>query len=336
VGVEGECALDPVIGGELRTRPIDEVIAVLAERQHGVVARRQLVALGLGSRAIDHRLECGRLHLLHRGVYSVGHRVLSQRGRWMAAVLACGAGAVLSHRSAAALWGIRPTSRPSVEVTTARRLHARPGLHPHRAVLPADEVTVHDGIPTTTSARTLLDLAAVVPRRTLERALDEAEILRLPGPATLLDRYPRRRGAATLRTLLVTSRSPTPTRTELEDKFLTFVDDWGFDRPDVNTIIEGLEVDAAWRDARLIVELDGFATHGTRRGFERDRKRDRRLTAAGWCVIRLTWRQLSGGAALAHELRTLLTQPRRTSSASPWPPPPHIVATPTSAPPRRI
>ena len=331
-----EYALDPVIGGELHIRPIDEVIAALAERQHGVVARRQLVARGVGARAIDHRLKCGRLHLVHRGVYAVGHRLLSQRGRWMAAVLASGSGAVLSHRSAAALWDIRPTSRPSVEVTTPRRLHARPGLHPHRAVLPTDEVTVLDGIPTTTPARTLLDLAAVVPSQTLERALDEAEILRLPGPHTLLDRYPRKRGAATLRTLLLTSRSPTPTRTELEARFLTFLDDWGFDRPEVNTIIEGLEVDAAWRHAQLIVELDGYETHGTRAAFERDRKRDRQLAAAGWRVIRLTWRQLSGGKALAHELRTLLSQPRRTSSASPCPPPPHMVATPEVAPLRRI
>jgi very-short-patch-repair endonuclease len=335
--MEDECAVDPVIGGELRTRPFDELIAVLAERQHGVVARRQIVALGMGSRAIDHRVRCGRLHFVHRGVYAVGHRVLSQRGRWMAGVLACGTAAVLSHRSAAALWGIRPTSRAFIDVTTPRRLHARPGLHPHRAVLPADEVTVHDGIPTTTPARTLLDLAAVIPRQALERALDEVEVLRLPGPHTLLDRYPRRRGAATLGALVLTSRNPTPTRTELEAKFLTFLDGWGFHRPDVNTTIEGLEVDAAWRDARLIVELDGYATHGTRRGFERDRKRDRQLAAAGWRVIRLTWRELSGGEALARELRALLgLQARRTSSASPWPPPPHMVATPSVAPLRRI
>src|SRR3954469_5452973 len=139
--MRAEYAIDPVIGGERRTRPADALIAALADRQHGVVARRQLVALGLSARAIEHRLERGRLHLLHRGVYAVGHRVLSQRGRWMAAVLACGEGAVLSHRSAAALWGIRPTSRPGIEVTTARQLRPRTGLLPHRAVLPADEIT---------------------------------------------------------------------------------------------------------------------------------------------------------------------------------------------------
>lgn len=335
--MDDETELEPVIGAQSRTRRIDEAIAALASRQHGVVARRQLIALGLGRRAIAHRLECGRLHLIHRGVYAVGHPVLSVRGRWMAAVLAAGPGAVLSHRSAAALWAVRWTERADIEVTAPRQVEPRPGLHPHRAVLSADEVTVVDGIPTTTPARTLLDLAAVVSRQALERALDEAEMLRLPGPHELLDRYPGRRGAATLRTVLLTSRSPTPTRTELEDRFLTFLDDWGFDRPDVNSIIEGLEVDAVWREARLIVELDGFATHGTRRGFERDRERDRRLTAAGWRVIRLTWRQLEHGEALARELRALLgPQPRRTSSASPWPPPPHIVATPSVAPLRRI
>ena len=195
---------------------------------------------------------------------------------------------------------------------------------------------VHDGIPTSTPARTLLDLAAVASGRALEQALDEAEILRLTGPQTLLDRYPRRRGAAGLRVLFFAGRSPTPTRTDLEDRFLTFVDHHRLRRPETNSLVDVYEVDAVWRDARLIVELDGFATHGTRRAFERDRERDRRLTVAGWRVIRLTWRHLSEGAALGHELRPLLTQPRRTSSASPWPPPPHMVATPSVAPPRRI
>ena len=226
----------------------------------------------------------------------------------MAATLACGPAAVLSHRSAAALWRIRHTARSRIDVTVPQQLRPRPGIHPHRAVLPADEVTVHDGIPTTTPARTLLDLAAVVPRQTLERALDEAEVLRLPGPMTLLDRYPRRKGAANLRSLLLTARSPTPTRTELEDRFLTFVDHHGLTRPDINTIIEEYEVDAAWREAGLIVELDGFEVHGTRAAFEGDWARDRRLQAAGWRVVRITSRQLDGSAELAPELRRLLAR----------------------------
>jgi very-short-patch-repair endonuclease len=294
------------IGGKSPPREIDALIADLAGRQHGVVARRQLLRLGVGRRAIDRRIGQGRLHPLHPGVYAVGHRVLSQRGRWMAAVLSCGSGAVLSHQSAASLWSIRHTAKARIDVTAPRDLRPRKGLHPHRAVLPADEITVHDGIPTTTPARTLLDLAAVVPRQTLERALDEAEVLRLPGPQSLLDRYPARKGTKNLRTLLVDARSPTPTRTELEDRFLTFLDDHRLPRPDINTIIEGYEVDAAWRAAKLIVELDGFATHGTRRAFERDRMRDRRLTTSGWRVIRLTCRQLGEPAGLAQELRKLL------------------------------
>ena len=196
--VDHESVNDHHIGGKSQTRGVDAVIAALAERQHGVVARRQLVALGLSRREIERRIEQGRLHLLHAGVYAVGHRVLSPHGRWMAAVLAAGPDAVLSHRSAAALWGLRATSRTRIEVTAPRDLRPRKGLHPHCAVLPDDERTIHQGIPVTTPARTLLDLAGVLERQALDRALDEAEALRLPGPAALLERYPRKRATATL------------------------------------------------------------------------------------------------------------------------------------------
>jgi very-short-patch-repair endonuclease len=304
--VRDETVIRHRIGGRSPVREIDAVIAALAERQHGVVARRQLLRLGFGRRAIDRRIGQARLHPLHPGVYAVGHRVLTPHGRWMAAVLACGPGAVLSYRSAASLWGIRRTAKVRIDVTVRQHMRPRPGLQPHTATLPADEITVHDGIPTTTPARTLLDLAAVVPRQTLERALDEAEVLRLPGPQALLDRYPRRRGTKHLRTLLLNARSPTPTRTELEDCFIAFVGDRDLPRPEINTIIEGYEVDAVWRETKLIVELDGYATHGTRRAFERDRVRDRRLTAAGWRVIRLTCESFAEPAELASEMTTLL------------------------------
>ena len=284
--VESESVIDPHIGGKSQTRSPDATIAALAGRQHGVVSRRQLLELGVGRRAIERRIEGNRLHVVHVGVYAVGHRVLTPHGRWMAAVLGAGPDAVLSHRSAAALWGIRPTSAARVEVTTPRDLRRRTHLHPHRAVLPADEVTRKDGIPVTTPERTLLDLAAVTQRHELDRALDEAEILRLPGPQHLLDRHPHHRGTTNLRALLLHARRST--RSPLEAEFLEFVDDHGFERPETNTIIEGYEVDAVWREQRLIVELDGYATHGTRRAFERDRARDRKLSAKGWRPIRLT------------------------------------------------
>ena len=207
----------PDIRGKSHAHDVDAAIVALAERQHGVVARRQLLGLGIGRGAIDRRIERVGSILFIAGFSPSGHRVLSQRGRWMAAILACGPEAVLSHQSAAALWCIRPTAKVRIDVTVPHQLRPRKGLHPHRATLPADEITVHDGIPTTTPARTLLDLAGVVPRQTLERALDEAEVLRLGGPQALLDRYPRRRGTKNLRTLLLEARSPTPTRTELED-----------------------------------------------------------------------------------------------------------------------
>ena len=277
---------------------VDEVIAGLAGRQHGVVGRAQLLAAGVGSEAIKHRVETGRLHPLHRGVYAVGHRVLSQRGRWMAAVLATGG--VLSHRSAAALWGIRP-SDGRIEVTTPRTRATRPGLLLHRAVLAEDETTTHDGIATTTPARTLLDLAGVLPRHQLQQALNEAEIQRLPGPHALLDRHPTTKGTRALRT----AAPPTHTRSDLEAKFLTFLNDRRFPPPRTNTLVEGVEADCAWPDHDLIVELDGYAFHTTRDAFHTDRRRDRRLTAAGWRVVRLTWRDLDDPDALAEELRTL-------------------------------
>lgn len=299
-GVSQGCDFDHRIGGKVSNLAADELIARLAARQHGVVARRQLVALGLGARAIDRRIARGRLHPLHRGVYAVGHRVVSQRGRWMAAVLATGEGAVLSHRSAAALWDIRP-SEGRIELTAPWARRARQGLLLHRAVLPADEVTTHEGIPTTTPARTLLDLAAVVDGHALQRALNEAEVRRLSGPHALLIRHPTKRGTAALRAL-----APQPhTRSDLEARFATFLSDRRFPTPLTNTLIEGIEVDAAWPDRRLIVELDSYEFHRTRQAFENDRRRDRRLTAAGWRVMRVTWRDLDEPGRLAAELAGL-------------------------------
>ena len=256
--------------------------------------------LGLGRRAIDHRVERARLHVVQRGIYAVGHDMLSERGRWMAAVLAGGGGAVLSHRSAAALWRLRPSARKQAELTVPRRRGRRPAIQFHQAPLPADEVTVHDGIPVTTVARTLLDLARAVDQRQVERAINEAEVLRLwddVSLAALLERYPRRAGSRKVRgALRDRQEGPTITRNDLEENFLALVRRASLPRPEVNATLEAsgrtFEIDFLWREQRLAVELDGHEAHGTRAAFEQDRERDRILSAAGWRPACFTWRQL--------------------------------------------
>ncbi len=199
-----ETCVDHDIGGECTSRDTDRVIAALAEQQHGVVARRQLGSLKLGRRAIEERLARGRLHPIHRGVYAVGHTVLSDKGRWIAAVLASGPGAVLSHRTAAQLWRLTRRSI-RLEVTRPGYFRRRPGITAHRSSLPEDERAALDGIPVTSVPRTILDLAAVLDRRQLERAMNEVEVRGLTDRLSvpdLLSRYPRRRGTAALRAIL--------------------------------------------------------------------------------------------------------------------------------------
>jgi very-short-patch-repair endonuclease len=227
----------------------------------------------------------------------------------MAAVLAVGAGAVLSHRPAAALWDMRRSESARIEVSADRQRSSRRGITVHHTPLPSDEVTAVDGIPVTTVARTLLDLATVLPRAQLERALERAEGLRLASPTpliALLSRYPTRQGTRVLRELCETVH-PTLTRSELEERFLTFLDAHSLPRPEVNVWLGDIEVDFLWRRERLIVELDGKETHLTADAFERDRARDRALQAQGWRVIRITWQQLhEDGWALATDLARLL------------------------------
>ena len=288
----------------------ERAIGALAERQHGVVSRAQLSELGLGDRgAIEHRVRLGRLRPVHRGVYTIGHRLLTQDGRWMAAVLAYGPGTVLSHRAAAALWGMRGGTWVEVTVPSGRR--ARDGIQVHRAALPEDERTTHRGIPTTTVPRTLLDLSAVVTKRHLRGALREAEHLRLSDPLSLHDivaRYPRRPGLKAIKALLAeASVGARIIRSELEERFQDFLVRAGLPLPQTNVVIEGYEVDCVWPEQRLIVELDGHASHSPTHAFELDRARDRRLEAAGWRVIRITWRQLEQEPDLVEaDLRRLL------------------------------
>jgi predicted transcriptional regulator of viral defense system len=293
---------------------LDRALSRLAERQHGVVTRRQLLKLGITPRTVDYRIEHARLHPVHHGVYAVGHPGLTAHGRWTAAVLAHGPTAVLSHRSAASLWGVLRSVRTIIEVTAPRRW-SRLGVKLHRSCLRGDEVTVKDGIPVTSVPRTLFDLARVLRPQALERAIGQAEALRLTDPLSLpdlLERHRGCRGAATLRAVLADGRTePTVTRSDLEDLFLTFLDAHGLPRPQVNVGIEArgrwMECDFVWRTHRLIVELDGRETHNTGAAFERDRARDRALQVSGWRVVRITWRQLhADGDRIAADLRDLL------------------------------
>jgi very-short-patch-repair endonuclease len=304
--------LRPDIGGKSDTGSADAAIARLAMRQHGVVSRAQLAELGLGARAIDHRLERSRLHVVHRAVFAVGHTVLSRHGTWVAAVLAAGHGAVLSHRAAAALSGIRGWAGGRVDVTVPRNRKTRRGIEIHRSVLAADEITAQDGIPVTTPVRTLLDLAGVLSLHQLERAVHETEYRRLTSPLSLdalLTRHQGRRGTAALRKIADQDNlGSTLTRSELEIAFLAFLDAHHLERPKVNERIGPYTVDALWPQQRLVAELDSRQAHQTTRAFEEDRARDRHLLTKGYRVVRVTHRQLHHeSATIAAQLRQLLT-----------------------------
>jgi predicted transcriptional regulator of viral defense system len=292
----------------------------MATQQHDVVALSQLLDAGVSASAARSRVASGKLHRVHSGVYAVGHPLLTREGRWMAAVLACGPRAALSHRSAASLWALRTNARNAIDVTvSARSGRAREGIDVHRsATLDVSDITKVDAIPCTTVARTLLDLAEVVNSRALERAIDQAEVRRVLDMRALDDVLARaggRRGAAALRAVLSVIRlGTTLTRSELEECLLAICREAGLPRPEVNAWIPypdggGAEADFLWREQRLIVEVDGRDVHTTRRAFERDRRRDQRLMLAGWRVVRFTWRQIvEEPAAVSATIRRLLAQ----------------------------
>jgi very-short-patch-repair endonuclease len=299
---------------------VDVELAVLAARQHGIVSVAQLQALGLGQRGAQLRAANGRLHRIYRGVYAVGHAALTPNGRRLAAVLACGQGAVLSHRSAAAAWGLRPASGARFDITTPRpRKTAPPGVDLHLArKLDPDDVGELDRIPITSMARTLVDLAGVVPAAALERAVHQAEVLRLLDVAAVesaLARARNRRGTRRLRAVLA-EPSPGSTRSALEERFLALCRGSRLPLPRLNhhlAIPRGLiEVDAYWPAAGLVVELDGAAAHRTARAFHADRRRDAALAAEGYLVIRLTWERVTREpAGVVDELRRVLARRSR-------------------------
>lgn len=300
----------------MQSRQRDRAVAGLAGRQYGVVGRKQLVSLGLSASAIDRRVQAGRLHVLEPGVYAVGHRVISREGRWFAAILKIGDGAVLSHRSAATLWGVqRSAGRDRIDVTIPRSSRSTPRVRRHHVRLGSDEVTMRSRIPVTTLARTLLDISAGTSVDGLEGAIRQAEYLhrfRLHDLERMLERHPGRRGARTIKACLRRlGRGPCGrTRSQLENKFAAFLSRTRLPNPELNALLDlggsKVEADCLWRAQRLIVELDGGETHGTRVAFESDRERDRHLQAAGWRVIRVTWRQLDEPAALLADLKRLL------------------------------
>jgi predicted transcriptional regulator of viral defense system len=283
---------------QLATRSVDAVIAELAARQHGVVERLQLLAAGLTVAEIEGRVRRGLLIPLHRGVYAVGHAVLRPAGHRLAAVLACGGAAVLSHRSAAAHWDLRASAALTIDVTSPKGSgRTRDGLRVHRTSLHDWERAEHDGVPITTPARTLLDLAEVVPRRSLARAVAEAEQLRLFDLAAIervVAVHAHRHGAARLRALLSDAGiGDGLTRSELEERVLAICDRHRLPRPLVNARVAGLEVDFYWPVAGLVVEADSRRYHLTAGAFERDRERDAQLMLHGLRVLRLTSRRIA-------------------------------------------
>jgi very-short-patch-repair endonuclease len=300
-------------------RRLGRQIAEISEGQQGAISLQQLRTIGLSGSAVRSRVEEGSLHSVHEGVYGVGQPLLTTKGRLMAAVLACGETAVVSHRTAAWLWGIRETDNASIDVTASNRRGRSPvGIVAHRdGTLIAADRTRLQGIPCTTVARTLLDLAGIVPMWDLRKAVAEAEVLRSIDRSTLsalIRRSRGRRGVARLR-LLIDELDPATwrTRSELERRFLRMCRRAGLPPPEVNVELEvsdgRLEVDFLWRGAGLIVEADGRRYHDTASAFHRDRRREQRLQLAGWRVSRCTWAQVKNEPnVLIQTIRALLSQ----------------------------
>lgn len=264
----------------------------LAGRQHGIVARRQLLALGFNAREIEHRVTRGRLHLVIRGVYAVGWPKLTKERRWMAAVLACGERAMLSHRSAAALWEIGRERPGAIDVSVRRRAELkRPGLRVRgRPSLDTGSVTSHNGIPVTNPTQTLLDLATELAPLAVERAVNEANKRDLIDPETLrasLDDYEGEPGAPSLRRIL-DQRTFRLSDSDLEILFRPIADSAGLPPPLTKQRVNGFEVDFFWPNLGLIVETDGLRYHRTPATQARDVRRDRAHVLAGMTPLRFT------------------------------------------------
>jgi very-short-patch-repair endonuclease len=273
-------------------------LAALATRQHGVVALWQLIALGLSRRTVTEWVASGRLHPVHRDVYALGHAAIALNGRLMAAVLACGPGAVVSHRTAAGLWGVLQDARSVIDVLAAANRRSRKGIAFHRVRrLHPDDRTEVDGIPVTSLARTLLDVAQVVPRRKLVYALEQAERLRILDLREInacMARSHGHRGIKRLRRAIEEIEPEAQHAHEgMERLFIAFCRRQELQMPVMNVVVEGLTVDALWAQQKLIVELDSWSHHRSKRAFEEDRRRDAPLKRAGYEVLRVTYSWLT-------------------------------------------
>lgn len=293
----------------------------MATSQHGVVARPQLLELGLSAQAIQHRIEKGRLHRVGRGVYAVGRPELSRRGRWIAAVLGCGPRAALSYGSAAALWGIERERRGMIEISTAVcSVRPRPGLLVHRRPnLVSADVVVNDGIRVTSVVRTLIDIATRLNRGDLDRAVNEADRLDLIDPETLfeaLDRHSGKHGVGVLRDMLG-ERTFRLTDSELERRFLRLVGEVGLPVPLTQQHLNGVRVDFYWPDLGLVVETDGLRYHRTPAQQAKDRRRDQAHLAAGFTPLRFTHAQIRFEAGYVRlTLLAVVNRLRRLGAAS--------------------
>jgi very-short-patch-repair endonuclease len=281
---------------ERRSQSASRAVWRLAATQHGVVSRGQLLAAGLSGPAIHHRLENGRLHRVHRGVYAVGRPQVDRYGRWLAAVLACGPCAVLSHRSAAALWSFLAGDPDQVEVSVPVQVHrTRPGLVVHRrSNLAPRHLTEREGIPVTSPARTLVDIASQLPSGKLEAAVNEADRLDLIGPDELKRVLAGERGAAGAPQLreLLDSRAFALTDSELERRFLRLVRSANLAKPLTGALIGEHRADFYWPGLGLVVETDGLRYHRTPTQQARDRRRDQAYVLAGLTPLRFTHAQI--------------------------------------------
>lgn len=291
-------------------------MARLAGRQYGVVSHFQLAELGYSEAAIARAVRAGRLHRMLRGAYAVGHAGVSSHGRCLAAVLACGNGALLSHDSSGWLWGLTDLCTNPPHVTVPIRGHRRPGVRIHHStILESEDLTEFERIPTTSVARTLLDLAGDRRGKGLDRLVEKAErlgLLDIDSLDSLLGRAGGHPGRSGLRSAIALYRDPAFNRARSERLFLDLVSRAELPRPAMNTFVAGHEIDAYWEEERFAVEVDGWGTHRTRAAFERDPLRIEDLKLAGIDAIRVTARRIEREPDVVGKRLRILLERRRS------------------------